>query len=176
MRVYNPVEINPFDWPDVNAYHAARVLLLLLSHFGFFLPLRQRQLLFSPFFSPSYLPSLSFSPVARTLAFFLSFLPSSLPRRRVMGLKVCIPITEKRIVVRSRVIARPGLVTRLAATRALVYHRSFCYGDVPLFSPRFRDSLTHRLVSSHPPRSLSKASAVSVCCRGTAVADFIRIE
>lgn len=143
----------------------SRVLLLSLSHFGFFSPRRLGGDVPSPFSSPSYLLSCR----ARSLSF--TFLPLLPPRWRVMGLKVCIPITEKRIVVRSRVIA-PGW-SGLAATRALVYHRSFCYGDVPLFSPRFRDSLT-----TSPSSGLStdpQTSAASVYCRGISVADFIRI-
>lgn len=128
----------------------SRVLLLLLSHFGFFFPL-----LVSPAdlsLSPS--PPRIFSRVVRSLSF--TFLPP--PRRRVMGLKVCIPITEKRIVVRSRALSRQAAVG-LAATRALVYHRSFCYGDVPLFSPRFRDSLT--TTGLPPPQAFNRPANIA---------------
>lgn len=102
-------EINPFDWSDVNVLitpPALHVLLLFLSHFGFFFPslllLSVGRLLsfVSSLLSLSrFLSSLSLSPSAHRCR--------RATRQRVMGLKVCIPITEKRIVVHSRVIA-PG--------------------------------------------------------------------
>lgn len=55
---------------------------------------------------------------------------------------------------------------------ALVYHRSFCYGDVPLFSPRFRDSPLHRsarfmLGADKPCMSASEyVKRTTRCARG----------
>lgn len=106
---------------------ALHVLLLFLSHFSFF-SLRQPSSLFQR------VPSLSLfyrSPPCDTTAC-----------NGLKGLHSNNRETNCRALARYR--ARPVGRSKLAArdpAPALVYHRSFCYGDVPLFSPRFRDSL-----------------------------------
>lgn len=161
-----PSRLNPFDWPDVNAYHVARPFIVAFS-FRIFFPSSSRRL----FSLLSSLPRI-FSRVARASALF--HLPAiAAAATACNGLK---GLHSNNRETNCRALARyRARLVGLAATRALVYHRSFCYGDVPLFSPRFRDSLT---TTRLPPPALTdpQTSPASVRCRGINVADFIRIE
>jgi len=91
----------------------------LISHFFFsprrwFFPLRRA--LAAPSRPRVPAPSSSRSPVGYRFR-------RAWTRRRVMGLKVCIPITEKRIVAHSRVIARARAPVRFASVSAATWQR-----------------------------------------------------
>lgn len=119
------------------------VLLLFLSHFSFFfLSLRR---------SSSLLRVFSSVTLALSFSLFISLLRGvPLPPcdttacNGLKGLHSNNRETNCRALARYRAspVGRPRLAARARPAPALVYHRSFCYGDVPLFSPRFRDSFT----------------------------------
>ena len=128
------------------------VLLLFLSHFSLILLSFSSSAVFSPSCLPFCHTLVLFFSLSLSLSLSLSFLFGSTVAavrhdtacNGLKGLHSNNRETNCRALARYRAspVGRPRLAARAKPAPALVYHRSFCYGDMPLFSPRFRDSFT----------------------------------
>lgn len=135
--------INPFDWSDVNAYHAACALRPFIVPLSF--------LIFSTI---SRVPSSPPPHVSLVASFFLArhmaCTVAVKTRRRVMDSEAAIPITKKRIIVRLSSVARDITAAFIATCL------SFCH-VLAIFSRRcLFESYTDLQVPPSPRTYLSE--------------------